>query len=122
MDNYEEDSIKEMERRVLLRVVDTHWMDHMDSMEELKRGIGLRAYAQKDPVLDYRVEGFDMFDAMISEIKEETVKSILSFGPEYFGTPQIEYDDDSDDFPSFMDQLNEKLSSATSRQNTIIGG
>ena len=122
VDNYEEDSIKEMERRVLLRVVDTHWMDHMDSMEELKRGIGLRAYAQKDPVLDYRVEGFDMFDAMISEIKEETVKSILSFGPEYFGTPQIEYDDDSDDFPSFMDQLNEKLSSTTSKQSTIIGG
>ena len=122
VDNYEEDSIKEMERRVLLRVVDTHWMDHMDSMEELKRGIGLRAYAQKDPVLDYRVEGFDMFDAMISEIKEETVKSILSFGPEYFGTPQIEYDDDSDDFPSFMDQLNEKLSSTTSKQNTVIGG
>ena len=122
VDNYEEDSIKEMERRVLLRVVDTHWMDHMDSMEELKRGIGLRAYAQKDPVLDYRVEGFDMFDAMISEIKEETVKSILSFGPEYFGTPQIEYDDDSDDFPSFMDRLNEKLSSTTSKQSTIIGG
>ena len=121
IDNYEEDSIKEMERRVLLQVVDTHWMDHMDSMEELKRGIGLRAYAQKDPVLDYRVEGFDMFDAMISEIKEETVKSVLSFGPEYFGGKQDE-DYDSDDFPSFMDQLNEKLSSAHSQQNTIMGG
>ncbi|GMB10370.1 MAG: preprotein translocase subunit SecA [Candidatus Improbicoccus devescovinae] len=70
---------RNLEREILLEIVDQKWMDHMDDMEELKRGINLRAYAQRDPVVDYRLEGFDMFDALIDAIKEETVKTLLSF-------------------------------------------
>ena len=69
--------IKEVERIVLLRSVDSHWMDHIDAMDQLKQGIGLRAYAQKDPLVAYTNEGFEMFDAMVAEIREQTVKSIM---------------------------------------------
>lgn len=69
--------IREMERIYLLKNVDTNWMDHIDAMEELKRGIRLRAYGQHDPVVAYRYEGFDMFDEMIATIKELTVKAML---------------------------------------------
>lgn len=117
IDNYTEESIKNLERSILLQVVDKHWMDHMDAMEELKRGIGLRAYAQKDPIIDYRVEGFDMFDAMIDDIKEETVKSILSFQNNNTASDILE--DDFDHIESFMDQFNKKVSE---NRNTVIGG
>lgn len=70
---------RELERAVLLANVDQQWMDHIDAMEELKRGINLRAYGQRDPVVEYRVEGFDMFDAMIETIRENTVRALLSF-------------------------------------------
>ncbi len=70
--------MREMERVVLLRVVDMKWIDHIDAMEELKRGIYLRAYGQKDPVVEYRLEGFDMFDAMVASIREDTVKLLLT--------------------------------------------
>ncbi|MBO1679007.1 preprotein translocase subunit SecA [Bittarella massiliensis (ex Durand et al. 2017)] len=70
--------MRELERVVLLRVVDTKWMDHIDAMDELKKGIYLRSYAQKDPVVEYKIEGFDMFDAMIESIKEDTVKMLLT--------------------------------------------
>ena len=63
---------------ILLKNVDTLWMDHIDAMEELKRGILLRAYGQHDPVVDYRIEGFDMFDAMIAEIRENTARMMLT--------------------------------------------
>ena len=76
---YGDEQIREVERSMLLDVVDREWMDHMDDMEELKRGINLRAYAQHDPVVEYRIEGFDVFEDMIDSIKEETVKSVLSF-------------------------------------------
>ena len=69
--------MREIERMVLLRMVDTKWMDHIDAMEELKRGIGLRAYANHDPVVAYRIEGFEMFDEMINSIREDTVKLML---------------------------------------------
>ncbi len=69
--------MREVERVVLLRTVDRHWMDHIDAMDQLKQGIGLRAYAQKDPVYAYTSEGFEMFDAMVAEIREETVKNLL---------------------------------------------
>jgi preprotein translocase subunit SecA len=71
------DEIREVERVVLLKVVDGKWMDHIDSMDELKNGIGLRAYGQKDPVVQYRVEGGEMFDEMISQIKLEVAKIML---------------------------------------------
>ena len=68
---------RELERVVLLKEVDTKWMDHIDAMDELKKGISLRSYGQKDPVVEYRIEGFDMFDEMIASIREETVKILL---------------------------------------------
>ncbi|MBQ1235148.1 MAG: SEC-C domain-containing protein, partial [Oscillospiraceae bacterium] len=71
--------MREMERVALLRVVDTKWMAHIDDMDQLKRGIGLRSYAQKDPVVEYQIEGFDMFDEMIEAIKEDTLRLMLTF-------------------------------------------
>ncbi|HKK95104.1 MAG TPA: preprotein translocase subunit SecA [Anaerovoracaceae bacterium] len=69
-----EEHIREVERMILLRVVDNRWMDHIDAMDQLKSGIGLRALGQQDPAMAYASEGFAMFDEMISDIKEETVK------------------------------------------------
>ena len=69
--------MRELERMVMLKVVDQKWMEHIDSMEELKDGIGLRAYGQKDPVVQYRIEGFDMFDQMIVDVKMDVVKILL---------------------------------------------
>ena len=70
--------MREVERVVLLRNVDQEWMDHIDAMEQLQDGIRLRAYAQQDPVVEYRLEGFDMFDSMIAAIRENTAKMILT--------------------------------------------
>ena len=69
--------MRELERVVLLRNVDTKWMDHIDAMTELRNGIGLRAYGQHDPVIEYKREGFDMFDAMVDAIREDTVRMIF---------------------------------------------
>lgn len=73
-----EQHIRELERVVMLKVVDQKWMDHIDAMDELKDGIGLRAYGQKDPVVQYRIEGFDMFDEMIGNIKMDVVRILLN--------------------------------------------
>ena len=70
--------MREVERVVLLRNVDTKWMQHIDDMEELKRGMYLRGYAQRDPVVEYRLEGSEMFDAMIASIREDTVKLMFT--------------------------------------------
>ena len=72
-----EEQMRELERVVMLKVVDQKWMDHIDSMDELKNGIGLRAYGQKNPVDQYRIEGFDMFDEMVVNIKLDVVKLML---------------------------------------------
>jgi len=69
---------RDLERQVLLRNVDLNWMDHIDAMDELRRGISLRSYAQRDPVIEYRVEGSDMYDAMVATIRESTVKMLLT--------------------------------------------
>ncbi len=76
-EQYGERMMRELERVVLLRTVDRYWMDHIDNMDELRRGIHLRAYGQKDPVVVYRLEGFDMFDQMINSIREDTARGIL---------------------------------------------
>ncbi len=68
------DRMRELERMILLRVVDNHWMDHIDDMDQLKNGIGLRALGQQDPAAAYASEGFDMFELMIGDIKEQTVR------------------------------------------------
>ncbi|MGN0629329.1 MAG: preprotein translocase subunit SecA [Oscillospiraceae bacterium] len=70
--------MRELERVVLLKNVDMKWMDHIDAMADLKQGIYLRSYAQHDPVVEYRIEGFDMFDQMIEAIREDTVKMLLT--------------------------------------------
>ncbi len=69
--------MRELERVILLRNVDAKWMDHIDAMTELRNGIGLRAYAQHNPVDEYKREGFDMFDGMIEAIREDTVRMIF---------------------------------------------
>ena len=77
-DLYGEKVIRELERVVMLRVVDTKWMAHIDDMQELKRGISLRSYGQKNPVVEYRYEGFEMFDAMVESICEETIRMLMT--------------------------------------------
>ena len=73
-----EDAMREMERVMLLRSVDRNWMEHIDNMDELKQGIGLRAYGQHDPVIAYRNESYDMFSAMTDTIREQTAKLVLT--------------------------------------------
>ena len=72
-----EEHLRELERVVLLKVVDQKWMDHIDAMDELKNGIGLRAYGQKNPVDQYRTEGSEMFEQMVDDIKTDVVKILL---------------------------------------------
>ena len=71
------ESMRELERVVTLKIVDEKWMEHIDNMDELKNGVGLRAYAQKDPVVVYRMEGFDMFDEMVYDIQYDVVKLLM---------------------------------------------
>ena len=72
------EKLHELERVVMLKVVDEKWMNHIDNMDELKDGIGLRAYGQQDPVVKYQIEGTDMFDEMILNIKEDVVKILMT--------------------------------------------
>jgi preprotein translocase subunit SecA len=69
--------MRELERVIMLRVVDEYWMDHIDAMTELRQGIGLRAYAQTDPVVAYKTEGYEMFEEMIAAIQEETLRRLF---------------------------------------------
>ncbi|HSR05442.1 MAG TPA: SEC-C metal-binding domain-containing protein, partial [Proteiniclasticum sp.] len=71
------EQIREIERVILLKVVDTKWMEHINNMDHLKRGIGLRAYKQQDPVQAYQFEGSEMFDEMIRSINNDTIKYIM---------------------------------------------
>ncbi len=70
----EAEQIRELERVILLKVIDNKWMDHIDDMEQLRQGIGLQAYGQKDPVVEYKMSAYDMFNAMIASIQEDTVR------------------------------------------------
>lgn len=70
--------MREAERVIMLRNVDTKWMDHIDAMTELRRNVGLRAYAQQDPVIEYKREGYDMFEAMIAAIQADTVRGVYT--------------------------------------------
>ena len=73
-----EENLRELERVVMLKIVDQKWMDHIDNMDELKKGIGLQGYGQKDPVVQYRLEGTEMFDAMIEDIRMDVAKILLN--------------------------------------------
>ncbi|MDF2511645.1 MAG: secA [Herbinix sp.] len=71
------EQIREIERVILLKVIDRKWMDHIDDMDQLRQGIGLMAYGQRQPVVEYKFQGFDMFDSMINAIREDTVKALM---------------------------------------------
>ncbi len=73
----EPEAIRELERVILLKVIDRKWMDHIDDMDQLRQGIGLQAYAQRDPLIEYKLSGYEMFDALTENIKEETVKLLF---------------------------------------------
>ena len=75
---YGSGTMRELERVVMLRVVDEYWMDNIDAMDDLKQGIGLRAYGQHDPVIAFKEEGYEMFQAMITAIREETVRRLFA--------------------------------------------
>ena len=88
LDRYEEkeklfgeETFREVERAVLLRNVDTAWMEHIDTMDDLKSNVGLQSYAQRDPVNEYRIQGADLFDSMVDDIRQNTVRTILSVVP-----------------------------------------
>jgi len=70
--------LRELERIILLRTVDIHWMDHIDAMDQLRSGIGLRAFGQKDPVMEYKFEGYTMFEEMTNSIQQEALKKIFT--------------------------------------------
>ena len=71
------EQVRELERVILLKVIDRKWMDHIDDMDQLRQGIGLQAYGQRDPLIEYKMSGYDMFDAMTAAIREDTVKLLL---------------------------------------------
>lgn len=73
-DEVGEESMRELERMVMLRVVDSKWMDHLDAMDNLREGVGLRAYGQRDPLVEYKTEAYDMYQSMIGAIREEVVR------------------------------------------------
>jgi len=73
----EPEAIRELERVILLKVIDRKWMDHIDDMEQLRQGIGLQAYGQRDPLVEYKMSGYDMFDEMTQNIREETVRLLF---------------------------------------------
>ena len=73
----EAEAIRELERVILLKVIDRKWMDHIDDMDQLRQGISLQAYGQKDPLVEYKMSGYDMFDGMTANIQEDTVKLLL---------------------------------------------
>ncbi|HHY59720.1 MAG TPA: preprotein translocase subunit SecA, partial [Clostridia bacterium] len=70
-------TMRQLERMIILRVVDAKWMDHIDAMDQLRQGIGLRAYGQRDPLVEYRYEGYEMFNAMIADIQEDVTRLIF---------------------------------------------
>ena len=76
-----EDNFREVERAVLLKSVDSSWMEHIDVMDDLKDTVRLQAYAQRDPVTEYRIQGADLFDTMVGDIRQNTVRTILSVVP-----------------------------------------
>ena len=73
----EAEAVRELERVVLLKVIDRKWMDHIDDMDQLRQGIGLQAYGQRDPLVEYKMSGYDMFDGMITNIQEDTVRLLF---------------------------------------------
>ncbi len=84
------ETFREIERSILLQAVDKHWMEHIDTMEDLKGSIGLQAYAQRDPVNEYRIRGSELFEMMVEEIREETVRHVLTVVPRVQPTKRVQ--------------------------------
>ena len=84
------DAMREIEKVILLQNVDRKWMDHLENMDELKEYVGLNSYAQRDPVAIYRLEGADMFDKMVDDIKEDTVRQVLTVAPKVQSTERVQ--------------------------------
>ena len=84
------DAMREIEKVILLQNVDKKWMDHLDNMDELKEYIGLNSYAQRDPVAMYRIESADLFDKMVDDIREDTVRQVLSVVPRVQSTERVQ--------------------------------
>ncbi|HZW82793.1 MAG TPA: preprotein translocase subunit SecA [Candidatus Deferrimicrobium sp.] len=82
------ETMREIERAVMLQVVDNKWMDHLDAMDQLREGIGLRAYGQKDPLVEYKFEAYEMFNAMIANIQEDFIRYVLRVSPAVVEEPQ----------------------------------
>ena len=85
-----ENAMREVEKVILLQNVDKKWMDHLEAMDELKEYVGLNSYAQRDPVAMYRIQGADMFDEMVDDIKEDTVRQILAVTPRVQSTERVQ--------------------------------
>ena len=85
-----ENAMREVEKVILLQNVDKKWMDHLEAMDDLKEYIGLNSYAQRDPVAMYRLQGADMFDQMVDDIKEDTVRQILAVAPKEAATERVQ--------------------------------
>ncbi len=113
-------ALREIERIVLLRNVDRHWIDHIDAMDDLEDGIGLRAYGQKDPVNEYRFESANMFDEMVENVREETAKMLLCIMPasnvQQSRAPRNMSEAKKADTPS-MPRPQSAVSAPTSREN-----
>ena len=85
-----EEIFREVERTILLTNVDRFWMEHIDAMDDLKGSVGLLSYGQRDPVTEYRLQGADMFDAMVADIREQTARQILSATPRIAPTERVQ--------------------------------
>src|SRR5690606_330687 len=90
--------MRELERRVVLSVLDRKWREHLYEMDYLREGIGLRAYSQRDPLVEYQREGYDLFNAMMEGISEESVGFLFNLSVEI----EVDEDDDEDDAPHIM--------------------
>ncbi len=105
-----EETFREVERAVLLRNVDMAWMEHIDTMDDLKSNVGLQSYAQRDPIVEYRIQGAEMFDAMVDDIRNNTARTILSVMPRVEPIRRVQV----------ANPLNATLQGGTVKKKTVI--
>ena len=113
------DQMEEMERAILLRSVDSAWMAHIDDMDQLKQGIGLRAYGQNDPVVEYTKEGFNMFEDMTAQIQENTVRYL--YNVKISKTPVIRRQDNTANVKTNQDQIEGRAPTTVRRSGKKVG-
>ncbi|MDK2905829.1 MAG: preprotein translocase subunit SecA, partial [Eubacteriaceae bacterium] len=118
-DTIGEEQLQNIERAILLRSVDSAWMEHIDNMDHLKQGIGLRAYGQNDPVKAYTKEGFDLFDDMVMQIQENTVRYLYSL--EIKSAPKEEKSVDFSNMKTNEAQIEGNSQGAQQRKTQKVG-